>query len=135
MKIPRSKQLLIAYALICILASGLIWLGLPWKGVQAQDDERKNVTAKGINFNVPEDWPIEERGGAVGPIPIEEYLGLKFRKVDAKFGDIESGTSGTKEKLNTIDERLNELEKTVSDIDTRLSDMEQWLKYGNARQS
>ena len=135
MKIPRSKQLLVAYALICILASVLIWLGLPWKGVQAQDDERKTVTAKGINFNVPEDWPIEERGGAVGPIPIEEYLGLKFRKVDAKFGEFESRTSGVKEKLSAIEERLTNLEKTISDIDTRLSDLEQWLKYGNARRS
>lgn len=133
MKTLRSRQLPIAYALICILASSLMWIALPWKGVQAQDDGRKQVTAKGINFDLPEDWPIEERGGAVGPIPIEEYLAMKFRKVDAKFDEMESGTGGTKEKLAAIDERLTKLENTLSEIDTRLSDLEQWLKYGNAR--
>ena len=133
MKMTRSKQLVIAYALICILASVLIWLGLPWKGVQAQDDEHKTVTAKGINFNVPEDWPIEERGGTVGPIPIEEYLGLKFRKIQQQFADIDAERGTLEKDVESLKEQTAELKKLVLDVDARLSDLEQWLKYGNAR--
>jgi len=36
-------------------------------------------TRNGLNFQVPEDWPIEKRGGIVAPIPTEEYISIKFK--------------------------------------------------------
>jgi len=37
-----------------------------------------------LNFQIPEDWPIEERGGLVAPIPAEEYLAMKFENLELR---------------------------------------------------
>ena len=50
----------------------------------------KTVTTKeGLNFNIPEDMPIETRNGVTGPIPFEEYLYIKLKKLDEKLTSVE----------------------------------------------
>ena len=119
---------------VCFLMIGTaVWLTSPWKKLQAQDDQQKTITAKGLTFNIPEDWPIEERGGAVGPIPVEEYITIKFRKVQQQFAELEGERGDFEKDLESVKGQMEELKKTVSDMDTRLGDLEQWLKFGNAR--
>lgn len=36
---------------------------------------------KGLRFNVPDDWPIEKRGGVLAPIPVEEYVLKRFKQI------------------------------------------------------
>lgn len=91
-------------------------------------------TIKGIQFNVPEDWPIEERGGALGPIPVEEYVTLKFGKIEERFKTIEADQANSFSTLSEVRTRLKKLEKKIEDIDQRLIDLERWLKHGEARQ-
>jgi len=55
---------------------------------------------KGLHFQVPEDWPIEERGGIVGPIPTEEYIAIKFKATEEQSQVI-------KDKFT---DRMNELQ-------------------------
>jgi|GEM_PF-6404133 len=66
---------------------------LPESGAPVkQAVEKKAVKLKsmnGLNFNVPEDWPIEKRNGAVGPIPMEEYIQLKFKKIEERIAVLE----------------------------------------------
>ena len=133
MKINKRK--LITYTLSFLMIAVSIWLLIPWNRLEAQDDEqRKTLSNKGLNFNLPEDWPIEEHGGAVGPVPIEEYIAIKFRKVDTRFEKMETETQSFSQEIKNLGERMKTLETTVSDIDARLKDLEQWLKFGNARQ-
>ncbi len=76
-------------------------------GVYAEEegDSQGTVvkTRQGLNFQLPEDWPLEKRGGTVGPVPIEEYLGVKFAKLES---------------------RLAKLEKQMTELQTRMGKLE-----------
>lgn len=61
-------------------------------------------TQEQLNFEVPPDWPIEKRGGMVAPIPVEEYLAMKFKAVESRLQTIE-------QKLNGLDLRLRVIEE------------------------
>lgn len=61
-------------------------------------------TKEGLRFNVPADWPIEERNGAVGPIPIEEYLAMKFSGIESRLRTLESQISGFELRLRVLEE-------------------------------
>lgn len=63
------------------------------------------TTAEGIQFALPEDWPVVKRGGGVGPAPIEEYLAIKFGKIDAR--------------LKAVEERLAAMEKKPEETEVR----------------
>jgi len=67
--------------------------------------------SKGLNFQVPEDWPVEKRGGIVAPIPIEEYLEIKFTAVEEKFEAIKDELSG---KFLELQSDLEGVEKDFS---------------------
>ena len=116
--------------LFTVLLWGLSPLQQSW--IYAAEEKQKTVkTVKGIHFNLPEDWPLEEQGGgAVGPISVEEYLILKFDKTEERFKRIEADTS---RDLQGLDSRLKLTEEQAADIDKRLKDMERWLKKGEAR--
>lgn len=131
--IHDPKRLLTAAFLLAAFAIGSASFNLPWPCNADAEDQNKIRSVKGLQFNVPDDWPIEERGGTVGPIPIEEYIAKKFSAIDSKFVEAEGKLINVKMKLDEIESRLDNAEKTSSDIDTRLNDLEQWLKHGQAR--
>ena len=75
------------------------------KKVEAEirDYRFKTVTTpEGLNFNVPEDMPIEKRNGVIQPIPFEEYLYFKFSKIQ--------------EKLTSLDEKMDKLQVSVDQL-------------------
>ena len=96
-------------------------------------DARKRFEGTNLKFNVPEDWPIEERGGTVGPVPIEEYLGLKFNKAEERLKGMEAKLAEKDAQLADLSSRLKVIEDWVPDIEQRLNDLEDWLKRGQAR--
>ena len=51
--------------------------------------ERAVMTKNGLRFSVPEDWPIEQHGGGVGPIAVEDYVVRKFTTVEARLAAME----------------------------------------------
>jgi len=64
--------------------------------------------SKGLNFAVPEDWPIEKRGGIVGPIPTEEYITIKFK---ATAEEIRSIKDNLEERVERLNEKLDMLDE------------------------
>jgi hypothetical protein len=44
-------------------------------------------SAKGLQFELPDDWPIEKVINRVGPVSIEEYLAIKFRESSAQMDE------------------------------------------------
>ena len=46
-------------------------------------------TVEGVNFGVPEDWPIQIVGSSVSAIPVEQYLTMKFKNLDMRLQAIE----------------------------------------------
>lgn len=70
---------------------------------EAKNFRFKTVTTKeGFNFNIPEDMPIETRAGITGPIPFNEYIYFKFKKVE--------------ERLGLVEKKIDELEKALISI-------------------
>lgn len=96
-----------------LLSGVLVCVCVTSHGVEAAEAagvvEAPTVVKKkdGLRFNVPSDWPVEERNGAVGPIPIEEYLARKF---------------------SSLESRLRLLEQQISSFDLRLRVMEEESK-------
>ena len=90
-----------------ILAALLAAAG--WTGVSAEDGmtaDKPTVrkSQEQLHFELPPDWPIEKRGGMVGPIPVEEYLAMKFKSLDSRLQAME-------QKLNGMDLRLRVIEE------------------------
>lgn len=75
--------------------------------VYAGQASSKNVTIRksknNLHFQVPPDWPIEERGGIVAPIPIEEYLAIKFQAIYLRLKRIENELSGMEIKMRVLE--------------------------------
>ena len=101
----------------------------------AQEEPTITKTQKGLRFNVPEDWPIEERGGVVAPIPVEEYISIKFKDIysqidsikqdlSQKFEEInlaiEDFKSDTNDEFNKVDSNIESTKTDVSDLAFRL---------------
>ena len=103
------------------LAAQLLFLPCVWADNEA---ERKKVeaeirnyrfktvtTPEGLNFNVPEDMPIEKRNGVIQPIPFEEYLYFKFSKINERLDVIENKI----DKLSTsVDQILQQQKESVA---------------------
>jgi hypothetical protein len=60
-------------------------------------------TEKGIRFAVPDDWPIEERNGAVAPVSVEEYVIKKFKEIEARLDQIEKNAEDVSSKTKSKD--------------------------------
>ena len=95
---------------ITVLA-GTLLLGAALRRLGAADESRaERATVRrsqnGLNFELPPDWPIEKRNGVVGPVPIEEYLGLKFKALESRLQTLE-------QEVGSLDVRLRVMEEAV----------------------
>jgi len=77
------KKLVIT-SMVCAIGA-IMFLTVDGSGY-AQNTKTRN----GLNFQVPEDWPIEKRGGIVAPIPTEEYISIKFKTTEKEFQTIKA---------------------------------------------
>ena len=77
-----------------------------------QDETQKKAdvlrSSKGIQFRVPDDWPLETRNRAVGPVSIEEYLSLKFKKLEERITVLENKV----DNLTLVDSKKSVVKST-----------------------
>jgi hypothetical protein len=78
----------------------------------AEQGTLETKTAKGLKFKLPSDWPIEERNGVVGPIPIEEYLSRKFSAVESRIRALEQQASSLELKIRVLEEKIKQQQQT-----------------------
>jgi methyl-accepting chemotaxis protein len=78
-----------------------VWLVSGLVSNYAAEEEATVKTQKGLKFQVPEDWPIEERNGVVAPIPIEEYLDIKFKDIVLQLDALKKDLADKFEKLES----------------------------------
>ena len=101
---------------VASLCLGMMIAASPASPIWAEDASQDAVTVRktkdNLNFNLPPDWPVEKRGGVVGPIPVEEYLAKKFKELDAKLQAIEQRLSGLDIRLRVLEEAASK--KTTS---------------------
>ena len=68
-------------------------------------------TKNNINFNLPDDWPIQEKNGTTGPVPIEEYLAFKFADIGTRLSKLEETVSGFNGRIKTLEDQLKRPKK------------------------
>ncbi len=66
---------------------------------------------------LPKDWPVQYQEGRVTPVPIEEYLSMKF-------GQIKDAFDQTNQRLESIEQRLDLLERDQTRAQQRLQRLE-----------
>ena len=93
-------------------------------------EEKENLVTKelkGFKFKVPADWPVEDRDGQVGPVPVEEYLAKKFSAVSARFDAVEKQLAALETRVGeverrpttpaTLEQRINVVEQRVTAVE------------------
>lgn len=110
------------------LPRGLIYFGailisvIGWMAtVNGYSYAQNSKSAKGLHFNVSsEDWPIEKRGGLLGPIPVEEYVVIKFKAINEEFQTIKDELAEKFDQLKFDLEGVEEnLSKEIQKIQSR----------------
>lgn len=76
-----------------------------WK--KDHGDYLKVKEFQGLQFKVPEDYPIKQYEGYVAPIPFEDYAYMKFDKVNKRMEVLEKRILALEEKS-----KAKEKEKT-----------------------
>ena len=72
------------------------------KEIRAEADNFQystKTTKEGLQYRVPEDMPIETRNGIQAPIPFDEYMYSKFKKIDTR--------------LDAMDKKLDNIQKIL----------------------
>jgi len=100
----QRKLILIGLTLAVVMCLTLI-IG---NNIYAQSSKKN----KGLNFQVPDDWPIEKRGGLLGPIPIDEYVVMKFNIANEEISAVK----------NELLVKLDELASSLKSIELKFSD-------------
>jgi len=77
---------------------------LIWAEEASSSDATVTKTAERLHFKLPPDWPIEKRGGVTAPIPIEEYLAMKFKAVQSQMQVLEQRFNGFDVRLRALEE-------------------------------
>ena len=68
------------------------------------DDEVVVRTEGAHRLLLPKDWPVQQRDGRFSPVPIEEYLSMKFGQVATKFDQFERRLSELEHQLQRLEE-------------------------------
>jgi superfamily II helicase len=96
---------LIKKLIILVLLFGTV--AFPMIGQDRLSYAQNTKEVSGLRFQVPEDWPVEKRGGVLGPIPTEEYVSIKFKEADKEVQAIKDELS---DKINDIQTQLDKME-------------------------
>lgn len=111
-------------------AAAAFVLGLGVLSVSAEEPK----TQKGLRFNVPDDWPVEKRGGGLAPVPVEEYVLKRFKQVQDDLdalrndltarletcqGDVQAVRIQISEDLERVDENIRSLQQDMLAVEVQ----------------
>ena len=71
------------------------------------------TTKEGLKFRIPSDMPIEKRSGLVAPVPFDEYLYIKFKKIDEKVAEVDKKITNMDKKIDRLEEKLADIKKIL----------------------
>ncbi len=114
----NNHLVLVVSALMVLFSTGTV-LAYDEEGAKKISEDMKEygfkdvTTKEGLKFRIPSDMPIETRGGLVSPVPFDEYLYIKFKKIEERVTEVDK-------KLAEVDKKIEGLGKTLSAIDKKL---------------
>ncbi len=71
-------------------------------------------TKGGIRFNLPDDWPIEKHGAALGPVSVEEYVSRKLDAMEKEMSALEGKVSSLEKKIISMEEEQKKADRLRS---------------------
>ena len=78
-------------------------------------------TQEGLIFKVPPDMPIVKRDGVVSPIPLDEYLYQKVKKLTERLDELDNQRMDVLNmKLKAFDEKIERLSKQIQELEREL---------------
>jgi hypothetical protein len=69
------------------------------------------TTKEGLTFSIPSDMPIERKDGLVQPIPFEEYLYFRFKKMEERMDQLDRRLDDFEGRLMA---KLNEIQAEIA---------------------
>ncbi|MBI4598501.1 MAG: hypothetical protein HY737_08905 [Candidatus Omnitrophica bacterium] len=92
------------------LAAGCCGIALLCGHALAADDDASRAatvrkTEDRLHFQLPQDWPVERRNGMIAPVPVEEYLAMKFGAIEERLQAIEQRLKGFDARLQAVEEQ------------------------------
>ncbi len=90
---------------LCFICS--VGYGADDKKAGLPSDENEVRVSRGIRYSVPKDWPMDERNGGISPVPVEDYMLLKFKKIDERLAALENALASKEDKevIATVEEK------------------------------
>ncbi len=101
----------------------LLALGMALSSIAAAEDttlsdDTVTVRTEGAHrLLLPNDWPVEQKDGLVNPVPVEQYLSMKFDQVASRLEEI-------MQRMAAIDQRLRSVEEAQKTLQARLRALE-----------
>ena len=92
--------------MILSVLGGLVVGALTPAHAADKDAATTHKTESGLHFQLPADWPIEKRGGVVGPIPIEEYVARKMTAMEGRLQGLEQQVGKMDIQVRVLEEGL-----------------------------
>ena len=89
----RTQSFIVSLCLICL--SGY---ASDDKKVVLPSGENEVRISRGMRYSVPKDWPMDERNGGISPVPVEDYMLMKFKKIDERLAALESALAQKEDK-------------------------------------
>jgi len=81
-------------------------------------DDTVTVRTEGAHrLLLPKDWPVEQKDGLLNPVPIEQYLSMKFSQVASRLEELI-------QRLDAMNQRLRSVEETQKVLQARLRTLE-----------
>ena len=102
------------WRIIVLLALVLLPASLSQAAEEISTEKEMLKTKGGIRFNLPEDWPIEKKGAALGPIPVEEYVSRKLEIMEKRVAALEGKISSLEKKVHSIEEEQKKADRLRS---------------------
>ena len=81
-------------------------------------DDTVTIRTEGAHrLLLPNDWPVEQKDGLVNPVPIEQYLSMKFSQVASRLDAVA-------QRMASMDQRLRNVEEQQKTLQARLRTLE-----------
>jgi hypothetical protein len=124
---------LILGVLFALAIAGSSWAEVtPENTTSGTDNKAKKdfgvKTVEGLRFAVPEDMPIQKKDGITAPMKMEEYVAVKFSRIENRLSAVEKAIAKINEELSTIENYLGSLKKPSALISDAQQDISPALK-------
>lgn len=100
------------------LLIGIFLFSFPLFAQDAQDPgndlnaDSEIKTVNGLNFNVAKDRPIEKKNSIVAPMQVDQYVAMKFSKLEPRLQEMENRISRLEAELSSVRAQLQTPPKT-----------------------